>query len=78
MNGDHSASAPVLVPGISEYADLRREGCAYVDKTAELKHLLDAGKFLFLARPRRFGKTLMLSTVECMYQGTGPNPGIRS
>lgn len=72
MNGDRSASAPALVPGISEYADLRREGYAYVDKTSELKRLLDAGKFLFLARPRRFGKTLMLSTVECMYQGDWP------
>ena len=64
--------APVLLPGISEYADLRRDGYAYVDKTRELGHLLDTGKFLFLARPRRFGKTLMLSTIECMYQGHLP------
>ncbi len=73
-NGDgvRSASLPVLRPGVSEYADLRRAGHAYVDKTSELKRLLDAGKYLFLARPRRFGKTLMLSTVECMYQGDWP------
>ena len=69
---EHAASAPVLMPGISVYADLRRENYAYVDKTRELKHLLDSGKFLFLARPRRFGKTLMLSTIECMYQGDWP------
>ena len=67
-----TVSAPVLLPGISEYADLRRDGYAYVDKTRELGHLLDTGKFLFLARPRRFGKTLMLSTIECMYQGHLP------
>ncbi|MCY4519699.1 MAG: AAA family ATPase [Caldilineaceae bacterium] len=67
-----TVSAPVLQPGISEYADLRRDGYAYVDKTRELGHLLDTGKFLFLARPRRFGKTLMLSTIECMYQGHLP------
>ena len=69
---EHVASAPVLMPGISVYADLRRENYAYVDKTRELKRLLDSGKFLFLARPRRFGKTLMLSTIECMYQGDWP------
>ena len=72
VDGKPTVSAPVLLPGISEYADLRRDGYAYVDKTRELGHLLDTGKFLFLARPRRFGKTLMLSTIECMYQGHLP------
>ena len=67
-----AASAPMLMPGISVYADLRRENYAYVDKTRDLKLLLDSGKYLFLARPRRFGKTLMLSTIECMYQGDWP------
>ena len=69
---ERAAAAPVLMPGISVYADLRRENYAYVDKTRELKLLLDSGKYLFLARPRRFGKTLMLSTIECMYQGDWP------
>lgn len=60
MARTRAASAPMLMPGISVYADLRRENYAYVDKTRELKLLLDSGKYLFLARPRRFGKTLML------------------
>ena len=64
---------PVLRPGISDYVRIRREGHAYVDKTGELAQLLNLGEFLFLARPRRFGKTLMLSTIECMYQGDRPN-----
>ena len=72
MDGGRAPSAPVLQPGISVYADLRRENYAYVDKTRELKYLLDSGKYLFLARPRRFGKTLMLSTSEGMYQGDWP------
>lgn len=63
---------PMLRPGISDYARLRRESYAYVDKTDELAQLLASGEFLFLARPRRFGKTLMLSTIECMYQGDLP------
>ena len=64
---------PVLRPGVSDYARLRRDGHAYVDKTGALAQMLSAGEFLFLARPRRFGKTLMLSTIECMYQGDRPN-----
>ncbi|MYA04150.1 MAG: AAA family ATPase [Caldilineaceae bacterium SB0664_bin_22] len=64
---------PVLRPGISDYVRLRRANHAYVDKTRELANLLDSGEFLFLARPRRFGKTLMLSTIECMFQGDRPN-----
>ena len=63
---------PVLRPGVSDYARLRRDGHAYVDKTGELARMLGTGEFLFLARPRRFGKTLMLSTIECMYQGNLP------
>ena len=63
---------PVLRPGISDYVRLRRENRVYVDKTGELAQLLASGEFLFLARPRRFGKTLMLSTIECMYQGDLP------
>ncbi len=65
-------SAPVLQPRILEYADLRRDVYAYVDKTWELGRLLDTGKFLFLARSRRFGKTLMLSTIKCVHQGHLP------
>ena len=64
---------PVLRPGVSDYARLRRDGHAYVDKTGALAQMLSTGEFLFLARPRRFGKTLMLSTIECMYQGDRPN-----
>ena len=64
---------PVLRPGVSDYARLRRDSHAYVDKTGALAQMLSTGEFLFLARPRRFGKTLMLSTIECMYQGDRPN-----
>ncbi|MYC62855.1 MAG: AAA family ATPase [Caldilineaceae bacterium SB0661_bin_34] len=67
-----SPTVPRLRPGISDYTRLRREHHAYVDKTSELAQLLDTGEFLFLSRPRRFGKTLMLSTIECMFQGDLP------
>ncbi len=67
-----SLAVPRLRPGISDYVRLRRERHAYVDMTGELDQLLETGEFLFLSRPRRFGKTLMLSTIECMFQGDLP------
>lgn len=67
-----SLAVPRLRPGISDYVRLRRERHAYVDMTRELDQLLDTGEFLFLSRPRRFGKTLMLSTIESMFQGDLP------
>ena len=69
---DQTLATSRLRPGISDYARLRRENYAYVDKTGELAQLLDSSEFLFLSRPRRFGKTLMLSTIECMFQGDLP------
>jgi hypothetical protein len=41
----------------------------YVDKTLRLLDLLNAGKYLFLARPRRFGKSLLCSTLKYLYEG---------
>ena len=74
--GLHRGTLPPLATGTSEFAKLRRNGEAYVDKTAEIARLLEhSSRFLFLGRPRRFGKSLMLSTIECMYQGYLPTRG---
>ena len=53
------------------FADLRQGGSVYVDKTAILKTLADGslGKLFFVARPRRFGKSLALSTLQCLFEG---------
>lgn len=57
-----------LIPyGISDFAQLRRENKYYVDKTMYLPKLENAGNFLFLIRPRRFGKSLFLSMLRCYY-----------
>lgn len=55
--------------GIHDFAMIRREGLLYVDKTAQLLQLIDSGRRYFLARPRRFGKSLTLSTLEAMLGG---------
>ncbi len=57
-----------LIPyGISDFAQLRRENKYYVDKTTYLPKLEEAGNFLFLIRPRRFGKSLFLSMLKHYY-----------
>ena len=57
-----------LLPyGISNYVQVRREGKYMVDKTMYLERMERAGNFLFLIRPRRFGKSLFLSMMESYY-----------
>ncbi len=57
--------------GISDFEKLREDGAnyLYVDKTRVLLDLLQAGNYLFLARPRRFGKSLLCSTIKYLYEG---------
>ena len=55
--------------GIQTFENIRTEGYAYVDKTALVYKLANEGKFYFLSRPRRFGKSLLLSTLKAYFQG---------
>lgn len=55
--------------GMASFPELIEEGYVYVDKTAYIKPLLRNGKFKFLSRPRRFGKSLLLSTLEAYCEG---------
>ena len=55
--------------GIQNFEDLRSRGYIYVDKTSLLYNLVQTGKYYFLSRPRRFGKSLMISTLEAYFQG---------
>lgn len=55
--------------GIQDFEDLQRNGYAYVDKTNFVYKLADEGKYYFLSRPRRFGKSLFLSTLEAYFLG---------
>lgn len=55
--------------GVQSFAMLREDGYAYVDKTSFIEKLVTEGKYYFLSRPRRFGKSLLLSTIEAYYQG---------
>ena len=56
-------------PSNSTFSDLRANGFLYVDKTYFLHRMITKGKMFFCARPRRFGKTLAVSTFEAIFQG---------
>jgi len=53
--------------GISSYKTIRQENYYYVDKTRYIPQLEETGKFLFLIRPRRFGKSSLLTVLESYY-----------
>ena len=55
--------------GIQTFENIITDGYVYVDKTALVYKLVSEGKYYFLSRPRRFGKSLLLSTLKAYYQG---------
>lgn len=55
--------------GIQSFDQIVEGGFVYVDKTALVYRLVTEGKTYFLSRPRRFGKSLLLSTLACYFQG---------
>ena len=63
---DFSRKLPI---GIQDFEKLRKEGCLYVDKTEYVYNLVHTGMPYFLSRPRRFGKSLFLSTLRAYWEG---------
>ena len=55
--------------GVQDFATLRREGMVYIDKTEYIYHITRKSKSYFLSRPRRFGKSLLLSTISAYFEG---------
>lgn len=55
--------------GIQNFEKIRTEDFLYVDKTAEIYKLAKEGRYYFLSRPRRFGKSLLVSTMEAYFSG---------
>ncbi len=55
--------------GDQDFRSVRKEGFIYVDKTHFITKILEGNKYLFLARPRRFGKSLFLSMLEYFFKG---------
>ena len=55
--------------GLQSFAKLRNENCYYVDKTPYMHQLIEQGSYYFLSRPRRFGKSLFLDTLQQLFEG---------
>ena len=55
--------------GIQTFSQIIEQGYVYVDKTALVYRLVTGGKIYFLSRPRRFGKSLLVSTLKAYFQG---------
>lgn len=55
--------------GIQTFRKIREEDYLYVDKTEQIHRLISSGQYYFLSRPRRFGKSLTLSTIREIYEG---------
>ena len=55
--------------GIQNFEKIREGGYVYVDKTELIYQIVRTGGYYFLSRPRRFGKSLLVSTMEAYFQG---------
>lgn len=55
--------------GIQNFESLRKDGYLYVDKTRLVYRMVNEGRYYFLSRPRRFGKSLLLSTIKAYLEG---------
>ena len=66
MNQRQLTKLPI---GIQDFVKLREGGYLYVDKTKYLVDLIDSGAVYFLSRPRRFGKSLTISTLDALFSG---------
>lgn len=55
--------------GIQNFETLRQDGYYYIDKTEIIYRMVKTGRYYFLSRPRRFGKSLLISTLEAYFQG---------
>jgi len=55
--------------GVQSFGSIRNDGYLYIDKTALVYQIANGGKYYFLSRPRRFGKSLLISTLEAYFLG---------
>ena len=58
--------------GIQSFRAIREQDCYYVDKTPHIQRLVEMGSFYFLSRPRRFGKSLLIDTLQELFEGNEP------
>lgn len=62
-------SKRIYTAGRSDFKMIRERNCIYVDKTELIYDLTHESQYVFLSRPRRFGKTLLCSTLQYYFEG---------
>ena len=62
-------STKIYPIGIQNFEKIRNDGYFYIDKTALMYQMVKTVSYYFLSRPRRFGKSLLISTLEAYFQG---------
>ena len=62
-------SSKIYPIGIQNFEKIRKDGYFYIDKTALIYQMVKTGSYYFLSRPRRFGKSLLISTLEAYFLG---------
>jgi len=65
----HEKALRKLPIGIQTFEEIRKDNHFYVDKTKEAFELVTNYKYVFLSRPRRFGKSLFVDTLKCIFEG---------
>ena len=55
--------------GIQTFSEIRKNNLLYIDKTEYVYRMTHSGKYMFLSRPRRFGKSLLVSTLHTYIEG---------
>ena len=70
--GNTAITKRKLPIGIQTFREIREEGYYYVDKTGWARRMVEEGKHYFLSRPRRFGKSLFLDTLNELFAGNEP------
>ena len=66
---EHNIEGPIYPIGIQSFQKIIEGGFTYVDKTRFVAQLVKQGQYIFLSRPRRFGKSLLLSTIHAYFDG---------
>ena len=61
-----------LPVGMQTFEDIVNLNCVYVDKTEYIYKMINLSKYIFLSRPRRFGKSLLVSTLQALHSQDCP------
>lgn len=68
-NCRRNMSSKIYPIGIQNFEKIRKDGYFYIDKTALIYQMVKTGSYYFLSCPRRFGKSLLISTLEVYFLG---------